>query len=218
MSFPHELPGLGRLLAVCRRLALRVKTSAPVHDSPQAGALLAGLPFDPILAAVYVRFSHAAFATDVAGIILRHCDGGGRTLATDNTWWGESYRNQLALPTFIFAGEALAASHYATIPELADAQGHQPVVKVDVHERPYALPVASTVDHLFEAYSHYLEALLALPHARDEGDALLLFPRDVPHIIGRDAQLVASIRAGRFDRLMPGADEQAWARMVLSGS
>lgn len=217
MSLPHELPGLNRLMAVCQRLELRIKTSATAHDSPQAGILIAGLPFDPMLAALYARFSHAAFATDVAGIILRHCDAGGHTLETDNTWWSEGYRRQFALPTFIFAGEALSASHYTTVPALADAQGYQPVIKVDVHEQPYALPVASTVDRLFEAYSYYLEALLALPHARDEGEALLLFPRDVPHIIGRDTQLVAAIRDGRFDPLMPGVDEQTWARTVING-
>jgi hypothetical protein len=177
---------------------------------------MTGLPIDPLLAAVYARLGHAAFATDLAGIILCRQDDQERKLEEDNQWWREAYRDQLAMPTMIFAGEPLLAYHYATVPSLANAQGLQPVVKVSAYEDLYALPVASSVDGFFDAYSRYLEALLALPHAREEGDTLLLFPRNVPHIIGRDRRLVELIQNGRFDQFMSDAEEQEWARKVAA--
>lgn len=211
-----ELPGLKRLIEECRRLGLQTKTSPPGHAPPKAGTLIAGLPLDPLLAAVYEQLGHAAFATDVAGLILRRSDDREQKLEEDNQWWREAYRAQLAVPTLIFAGEPLLAYHYATVPSLANDQGLQPVVKVSVYEDLYALPVASSVDSFFDAYSRYLEALLALPEARKEGDTLLLFPRNVPHIIGRDRRLVELMRNGHFDRFMPDAEEQEWARKVIA--
>jgi hypothetical protein len=148
---------------------------------------MAGLPFDPVLAAVYARLGQGAFATDVAGIILSRFDDEERKLEGDNQWWSEGYRKRLALPTFIFAAEPLMAYHYATVPSLADGQGRQPVVWIDVYEEPYALPVASTVDRFLEIYARYLETLMAMPKAREEGDTLLTFPWGVPDLIARDS-------------------------------
>lgn len=211
-----ELPGLEKLMAVCTRLGLQLKISPPSHTPLPAGTLIAGLPFDPLLAAVYERVGYAAFATDVAGIILRWQTDPEQKLEEDNQWWSKAHRNQLPIPTLIFAGEPLLAYHYATVPSLADAHGLQPVVKVNVYEEPYALPIASNVDRFFEAYAFYLEELLSLPDAREQGDTLLLFPREVPHIIGRDRLLVDLLRDGRFDGFMPGNLEKEWARQVVA--
>lgn len=211
-----ELPGLKRLFEVCRRLNLQTKFSPPGHTPPKAGTLMSGLPLDPLLAAVYAQLGHAAFATDVAGIILRRQDDDEQKLEEDNQWWSEAYRDQLAMPTLIFAGEPLMAYHYATVPSLADDQGLQPVVKVSAYEDLYALPVASSVDGFFDAYSRYLEALLELPEAREEGDTSLLFPRHVPHIIGRDRRLVEMMRDGRFAQFTPDAEEQEWMQQVMA--
>jgi hypothetical protein len=216
MSPPAELPGLEHLMEACRRHELRLKTTPPGHGLPSAGTLIAGVPFDPVLAAVYTRLGQGTFATDVAGIILRRFDDEERKLEADNQWWSQGYRQQLALPTFIFATEPLTAYHYATVPGLADEEGRQPVVFVDVHEEPYALPVASSVDRFFDSYARYLEAVMALPNAREEEDTRLIFPWDASDIIGRDSKLLEGIRAGRFDPFMPGIEEQAWARKVLA--
>ncbi|MBN1206680.1 MAG: hypothetical protein JXB05_17485 [Myxococcaceae bacterium] len=180
--------------------------------------LVAGLPFDPVLAAVYSRVGFAAFATDVGGIVMRRYDDTARKVEEDNEWWSQGYRTQLALPTFIFAGEPFIAYHYATVPALADDQGRQPVVMVDVNEGPYALPVASNVDRFFETYAGYLEALMALPHAR-EGGASLVFPWDVPEVIGRDARLMELLRAGSFSPIMK-ADRttSSWVEQVTAAS
>ncbi|HLM42573.1 MAG TPA: hypothetical protein VK458_01845 [Myxococcaceae bacterium] len=63
----------------------------------------------------------------------------------------------------------MLAYHYATVPCLADARGLQPVVKVDMHEEPYAVPLASNVDRFFDTYSRYLEVLVAEPDYEELG-------------------------------------------------
>ncbi len=67
----------------------------------------------------------------------------------------------------------------------------------------------------FEAYSHYLETLVALPEGRERGVSLLTFPWDVPHILGQDRGLVELIQSGRLDLLMPRLDARGWARTVV---
>ncbi len=203
---------------ICRGTGLELETAPPSRSPPQAGALLEGLPLDPVLAAFYARFGHASFAADLTGIVMEPLSEKSRQLEEQNAWWSRGYRQQLALPTFIFAGEPHLAYHYATVPTLADARGLQPVVRVDVYEEPYAVPVASSVDRFFDTYSRYLEALLALPHARQEKGALLTFPWETPHLISQDAPLIEAVRAGRFDVLMPGAEERSWARKVLASA
>jgi hypothetical protein len=180
--------------------------------------LMADLPFDPVLAAVYAQVGFDSFVTDVVGLIVRRYDDTARKVEEDNQWWSQGYRKQLALPTFIFAGEPLMAYHYATVPALADERGWQPVVRVDVYEDPYALPIASSVDQLFETYSRYLEALMARPDARQEKGTALTFPWDVPEIIARDVKLLERLRSGHFDPFMPGVEERAWVRKVLAAA
>jgi hypothetical protein len=215
MDATGSLPGLERLIEVCRRLNLKLKTTPPSHAPLKAGTRIVGLPVDPVLATIYAKLGSASFATDVAGIVLTRFDDLEHKLEEDNCWWGGGYREQLALPTFIFAGEPMMAYHYATVPDLADALGQQPVVHVDVYEDPYAMPVASTVDRFFDAYSRFLETLMAIPNARHEA-GLLAFPWGVPDIIGRDGRLVELIQEGRFDSLMINAEAMGWARKVVT--
>jgi hypothetical protein len=219
MSALQPLPGLERLMSVCQRLRLEVETAPPGHSPPRASTLVAGVPLDPLLAALYARLGFASFATDMEGIILSRCDDAARQLEEDNLWWSGSHRKHLALPTFIFAGEPGMAYHYATIPGLADDQGRQPVVWVDVYEEPFVVPVASTVDQFFDTYSRYLEALMALPNAREEKGALLSFPWEAPGIIGRDARLVELLRGGSFSPLMRSTgNTPAWVTQVLTAA
>lgn len=217
MNPTSELPGLDRLMEVCRRLDLGLKSSPPSRSPPKAGTLIEGSIFDPLLASVYARIGQATFAADAhAGIVLYCHDDHEKELEESNRWWSEAYGMQLAFPTFIFAVEPMLAYYYATVPGLADDQGNQPVVHVDVYEDPYAMPVASNVDRFFEAYSRYLEALVALPEGQERGISVLTFPWDVPEIIGRDGSLVKQIHEGRFDELMPGLEERGWARKVVN--
>ena len=212
-----ELPGLDRLMNLCRRHDLGLKVAPPSPAPIKAGTLVTGLVFDQVLAAVYARLGYAVFAAEIpaAGLFLTRYDDTKKKVEEDSRWWSERSREQLALPTFIFAGEPMMAYRYATVPELANEQDDQPVVFIDPYEDPYALPIASNVDRFLDAYSRYLEALLALPNAREEA-GLLTFPWGVPDIIGRDGRLVELIHQGRFDSLMVNAEAQGWARKVVN--
>ncbi|WP_146210305.1 hypothetical protein [Vitiosangium sp. GDMCC 1.1324] len=107
---------------------------------------------------------------------------------------------------------------YATVPELADEWGRQPVVYIDTYEyEPKVMPIASNVDRFFDSYSRYLEALVAEPSYQKSGETDLLFPWHTTEILARDERLVELMRAGRFDSLMKNVDDETrrWAARVM---
>jgi hypothetical protein len=153
---------------------------------------------DPLLAAVYTR-------VDFIGI-----KEGFELFRTQPTRWlelfqdNEDWRRDRPAPfdaLLVFGKEDALATYYATVPSLADAAGRQPVVEVDIHEEPYAIPLASDVDRFFDTYSRYWEALITAPDYAEEGPAALTFPFGVPELAARDEALVRMLREGRFDFL-----------------
>ncbi|WNG40159.1 hypothetical protein F0U60_45425 [Archangium minus] len=189
-----------------------------ISNSPvlTAGELVAGLPVDPLLAAVHSRVGSIRFEE---GLVLLRADGARQSeFARVNERW-RSDRAEPLRSLVVFGKEDMLAYYYATVPQWVDAQGHQPVVKLDVHEEPYAVPLASNVDRFFDTYSHYLEALVAEPDYDELGPAALTFPWKVPEIVARDRSLVELLRDGRFDFLMPKDEEtRAWTAQVLDAS
>jgi hypothetical protein len=217
MEQPMALPGLERLMAVCRRLNLRLRTLPPAREPLRAGHLLEGLPFDPVLASVYARLGHAAFATELMGIGwgLDRFDDQVHELEENNKWWREHWWEKLGTPVIVFGDDMYT---YATVPDLADAWGRQPVVRVDTYEPDiHVMPAASNVDRFFDSYSRYLEALVADPRYQEDGETELLFPWHVTGILARDERLVELMRAGRFDSLMQHVDDDTrrWAASVM---
>jgi hypothetical protein len=199
---PMDLPGLERLLEMCQRLELELITTPPAPTHPMAGACVGGYPLDPILAAFYARFGKAIFAPDVGGIGLLQLDDTVDELETQNQQWRSDWQAQLPVPLFVFGGEPGSAYSLVTVPGLADAGGRQPVLLVDLHEEPHALPIASNVDRLFHSYSCFLEALVTHPDYADYPASALVFPWDVTDVLARDERLVELMRAGHFDSLM----------------
>jgi len=213
---PMELPGLERLMDVCQRLNLRLETLPPAREPLKAGSLLAGLPFDPVLASVYARVGHARFAPGLggAGWILERSDDHVHELEEENKRWGERWWEELGEPVIVFGGNLYT---YACVPSLADERGWQPVVEVDTYEgEPIVMPVASNVDRFFDSYSRYLEALV--PRYLEAGETDLLFPSDATEFLARDERLVELMRAGRFDALMKNVktsgDVRRWFEKV----
>jgi len=203
---------------VCQHLGMAVWTQPPVRAVPTDGELVGNLPFDPVLAAVYSRWSKASFATDIAGVVLAGNDDSEFSLKNQSTWWREFHQARVPLPLFIFGGEPLLAYSYATVPDLADAQGRQPVVHVDTYEieGPLIHPVASNVDRFLDTYSHFLEEVAATPEFKKEREVVLTFPWDVPHLLARDLPLVELLRAGRFASVLPQDDStRRWVERIL---
>jgi hypothetical protein len=183
--------------------------------------MVEGLPFDPMLAAVYARLGHAALGTKVGGIAILSADDEVDLRSEVNSSWREQGQKEVALPLFLFAGEPGTAYYYATVPSLADARGHQPVVKVADYalDDYFSLPIASNVDRFFDTYARYLEALVAHPDFPQEGEVALTFPWDVPELVREDQPLVALIRAGRFDPLLKADDSvRQWLDRVLAAN
>lgn len=123
MMKPMELPGLERLLDVCERLELGLETSPPAREPMTAGSLVEGVPLDPVLASVYARLGHAAFATKVMRWGLDRCEDRENRLKENNKGWRELYWNDLGRPVIVFGGGIYA---YATVPDLADARAGNP--------------------------------------------------------------------------------------------
>ncbi|WP_309895604.1 hypothetical protein [Archangium sp.] len=213
---PKELPGLERLLELCQRLQLGLKTSPPARVPVVAGSLMEGAPFDPVLAKVYARLGHAAFATKVMRWVLTRSDDQENRLAENNRWWRETYWGELGMPVIVFGGEVYS---YATVPSLADEWGRQPVVEVNTYELDglHVLPVASNVDRFFDSYSRYLEAVVASPRYQEAGENGILFPTHMGDLLARDERLVELLRSGRFESLMKNLDaqERQWVAKVM---
>jgi hypothetical protein len=178
---------------------------------------LEGVPFDPVLASVYARLGHAAFATQEICWVLAQSTDAAHDLEENNKWWRETWWKELGMPVIVFGGDVYS---YATVPDLADGQGRQPVVMVDTYEsKPDVMPVASDVDRFFDTLARYLEALVAHPRYQKYGEMEFSFPWDATGILARDERLVEMMRAGRFEPLMKNADEETrrWAVKVMGG-
>jgi hypothetical protein len=154
------------------------------------------------------------FATKVAGVGLLRVDDDVNELERENRQWATLWQQHFRLPLFVFGGRTGLAYYLATVPELADARGYQPVVHIEAYDEPQALPVASSVDRFFESWSRYLEALVAHPDHAMEGAAALSFPWKVPEILAMDRPLVELIRAGRFDPLLT-EEAKGWVARVV---
>jgi hypothetical protein len=214
MNPTSPLPGLDRLLTVCRTHELLAEEEPPTRGSPALGATIAGQPCEPLLPTVHARIGY--FRLSEGLLLLRLVDKQRFDLFTVNEGWRRDWSEPIR-SLLVFAKEHALAYYYATVPSLRNAEGLQPVVKVDVHEEPYALPLASGLDRFFDTYSRYLEALVASPFYEEDGAAALSFPWDVPELVARDRPLVEMLRAGQFDFLMAkNADAREWVSQVLS--
>ncbi len=233
------LPGFERMLQVCRTYGLDLYQEPPGSFMPSPGALVAGLPCDPLLSAVLSRVGTLGLPDEFFLLSSRAEDWTG--LAGVNEEWRRDWSEPFS-SLLVFAKEQALAYYYATVPALADAGGIQPVVRVDTYEDLYALPIASSIDRFFDTYSRSLERQVELIHEEAESNARLEaelgppapgslralslehtprinFPWEVPELIARDEPLVKLLQAGRFDFLMESCpDALAWAAKVLDAS
>jgi hypothetical protein len=216
MDADIPVPGLDRLMEVCRKHGLPVKILPPGRASPMAGALVAGHPFDPVLAAVYKRLGGADFGGEFDGnLFLSRVDDqvNGIVLKT------EGLRSEAEpFPSSVIFGSVPGLAYYfAVVPKLADEQGRQPVIYIDAYMDRFVLPIASDVDRFFDTLSRYIDMLVEDPGYRLDGVRGINFPESVPELIARDRRLVEMIVTGRFDFIMNLGDEfQEWLARVKS--
>ncbi|HYO56619.1 hypothetical protein [Archangium sp.] len=216
MNANIPLPGLDRLMEVYRKHGLPMKILPPGRSPPLAGELVAGHPFDPVLAAVYKRLGAADFGEALGGeLFLSQVDDQINGIVLDT----EGFRDEEEPwhSSVIFASVPGLAYYYAVVPRLADERGRQPVIYIDAYMDRYVLPVASDVDRFFDALSHYIDMLMVDQGYRFDGMRGIHFPISVPELISRDRRLVEMIVTGRFDFIMNLGDEfQDWLARVKS--
>ena len=168
---------------------------------------------DPVLAAIHARLGCIGIKEGFT--LLRLEDGQKFELTRVNEEWRRDWREPFR-SLLVFAKEEALAIYYATVPSLAEETGAQPVVVVNVHEEPYALPIASNIDRFFEVYSRYLDTIMKDPNYEEQGPAVLAFPWGVTEFIARDRPLVERLRVGHFDSLMPKDEEtREWVAQVV---
>jgi hypothetical protein len=204
------LPGLDRLLEVTRKHSFSMEVLPPRGAPHRAGELLAGMPVDPLLAAVCERLGGLVLGSDIH-VLMRCDDKVDRILVENKEWQGyfpsDSWPDHFQA-LMIFGGEMLY--RYATVPALASLEGHQPVVFLDPYEAIYALPVASDIDRFFETCSRYVEIMVEDPEYQASGSSYIGFPWRTPELIAQDRPLVEMIKEGRFERLMYERDKTGW--------
>ncbi len=216
MDTDIPLPGLDRLVEVCQRHGLPMKLLPPGRSPPAAGALVAGHPFDPVLAAVYKRLGGALFGGEHDGeLFLNRVDDQVNGVALDTE--GLRGEEEPFHSSVIFGSVPGLAGYYAVVPKLADKRGRQPVIYFETYMDRFVLPIASDVDRFFDTLSRYIEILVEDEGYRLDGIRGVEFPDNVPELIARDRRLVEMIVTGRFDFIMNLGDEfQDWLARVKS--
>jgi hypothetical protein len=191
-----SLPGLDRLITVCERHALPMKLSPPLTSAPQLGERVFGEPLDPQLAAVYRRLGAAEFGE--FALYAPNSDEEGLTRRNE---WHREEREVQYLSSLVFGWEPGFSFYYGTVPQLANAQGIQPVIYIEAMDVLFAIPIASSVDHFFDLYSRYLELMVQDPNYLSGELPHVQFPWHMRTYVAQDAPLIHQVRAGRFDFL-----------------
>lgn len=206
------LPGFDRLIAICKQHSLPLHLPPPVMTAPKPGDSILGAPVDPQLAAVYERMGGG----DLGHLSLYPPGSDWNHLIPWNARLREfdivQFRSSL-----IFCEKTGFALYFATVPQLADAQGIQPVIYIQAMEAPSAAPVASSVDRFFDIYSRYLELMVVDPEYLSSGVPDVSFPWDVEQLIARDEPLMRLAQAGRFDFLTQDDEEiHQWVQQLCT--
>ena len=208
-----DLSGLDRLLEVVGKHGVPIETMSAARIPPRSGDRLYEMPVDPLLASAYSRFGKLVLGRlgrdtwlllpgdeEKSGLVLENEEWQGYF---PHMFWPEHFR--VLMP---FGSHMLY--RYATVPELANSEGRQPVVLLDPYEDIHALPIASDLNRFFDTFSRYVEAMVDDPGYQAGGAPMVGFPYDVPELIARDTPLLGMIKEGRFDRLMYERNKTGW--------
>jgi len=215
MPSSSPLPGLERLLEVCRVRAHPVKLEPPPRSSEPRDGLVAGQPMDPQLAEVHARANYLWIHDELYLFPVHHTRR--PDLHRVNAHWRRDWEEPFA-SLLVFGKDDRLAYCYATVPLLGEPRGPQPVVWVDVYETLYAVPVASSVDQFFATYARYLDVAPSSTVESEDLPAPRAFPWDAAEFISQDRALVRRVEAGHFDFLLrPSLRAREWvARRVLA--
>jgi hypothetical protein len=172
-----------------------------VEELPLVGALPdtmthLGLPLDPQMAALLQVADGCWITWGGARLIIR-----GSTLIEDNLNM-RILRDDIAFLSDVMEVADIFGS-LVTVPRLANADGVQPVCRLDDHEDGYLEPIASSLNRALMLYMEY-EIRTADVWKYDVG---VPFPEGAIQDIVADAALMKLVYAGAFDDLDGGTSE-----------
>ncbi|WP_147443772.1 hypothetical protein [Corallococcus sicarius] len=206
--------GWTRLVEACHRHGFPVRMDPPAPDAPPPGTQWLGAPLDPMLAGLYARTGRATL-----GDFVLYRPGSGADGALDVNAWMRG-QGLTPFPACVLFGQvANLEYYYGVVPGLADAQGVQPVLYIDVQEEPHVVPVASSMEWLFTQLAQFMDLLPEQPDFVPGRCSTVMFPFAAAEPIAQDRPLVDMMRAGRFDGLVTRDEEsQQWMQQVLDAS
>jgi hypothetical protein len=184
--------GFDALQAACDLHGIAAEFGRPRPDAPAA---VLGQPLEPTLHALYREHDGAWWSSPEFSLRIYPLDGPDAL-----EWRNTSLRHSAAdfTPPYSFddllsfAQYGRQASCLVTIPSLVDDSGAQPVLYLDVHEDPWAVPIASSVDRAFAVIAQYLN--------RAAGKVDVTFPYAVRDVIEPDERLATLMRSNAFAR------------------
>jgi hypothetical protein len=186
----------------CRRLGIAA-TLAPASRAAPSSVL--GQPLEPTLVSLYAAHDGTWWFAPEFELRVYPLAGPDALEWRNHSLRRSAHEHVPPYPfdeMLVFAQYGAQADRLATIPALADAAGRQPVIYLDLHEDPWAVPVASSVDGVFDLLAQYIDrATTSLGRA---GLVEIDFPLDVGDLIAADDSLRAMIASGSFEGLIRG--------------
>ena len=201
-------PGFDALVGQCRKLGMVPTLGPPSGEVPET---ILNQPLDTALARLYAAHDHVWWWDELYLHVwpVHGHDGIGPKNESQRAY-GEDYVPPYPFEELlIWAQLGRQASYLASVPALADARGAQPVLLLDTHEDPYALPLAFGADAAFALLARYLERATAT--GGRAGIEELCLPWDVGDLVASDAPLREVVRGGRLDAFTRGdASVEHW--------
>lgn len=195
---------LDRLLRAATGLGCKVDAKAPASNVPAA---VLGSSLDPELRALLEQHDGIGIRGDRFSLFVHGVTG------NNTVEWATrglcSLAGDFAYPfgdLVEIAQWGHQASYLCCVATLADDEGRQPVLWIDTHENPYALPVGSSVNRTVDLLGRYVDQLAASERT---------FPWEVADLIRTDAALVELARGGAFDPWLGSDEARRWTREQL---
>lgn len=147
------MTGFDAMVAEARRLSFAVQLGPPASAVPD---VLCGAPIDAELAALLRQHDGARLRGHPFAVFVRGIAG-----PESIEWSNRGLRaiEDVAFPfhdLVAFAQVGYQASYLACLPAHADRMGRQPVVYLDTHDTPSAVPLAASIDGAFASIARYL--------------------------------------------------------------
>lgn len=190
-----------------REAGLPVMLKQPVPEIPNTKDAL-GVPMDPQLVAFYRKTNVCAIGPALDCYIHKGAD----ELVNDNLHMRRIFDELPFLhDVLIWARDTTYSIEMTSIPALADCDGRQPVIILDVNDAPIVLPLASSFNRALELVVENRIQAVRGDETREP------FPYVMADTVACDTRLMQLIDTRAFHDMCPGAAlEPEWLDMLCT--